>query len=210
MPLPMKSEVRMLRGIFIGCRAKGPSRRGRFYSVTRRSCFGEGALAELTTGALILVVGAVFTLLGLLFFPFLCLGVPLLVVGLILVVVEGGETRKQPVYGYPAYYPYPTLPPGTPIPRRGKRPVPRQGPRDSRRFPQVRNSARTVEPLSRPASRFVQTAERASRRSVRPPQRLYSRELLTGAVPWSRAPTYPDFTRRARRIDGRSSGRSAI
>jgi len=95
----------------------------RFYSVTRRSCFGVGALAELTTGALILVVGAVFTLLGLLVFPFLCIGVPLLVVGLILVVVEGGETRKPPVYGYPAYYPYPTLPTGTPIPPPGQAPA---------------------------------------------------------------------------------------
>src|SRR2546428_6130275 len=40
-PLPMKSVGRMPRGIFIGCRAR-PSRRGTFYSVTRRSSFGEG------------------------------------------------------------------------------------------------------------------------------------------------------------------------
>jgi len=101
----------------------GPSPRGTLYSVTRRSCCGEGALADLTTGALILVVGAVFTLLGLLVFPFLCIGVPLLIVGLILVVVEGGETRKLPAYGYPAYYPYPTLPPGTPIQPPGQAPA---------------------------------------------------------------------------------------
>ena len=80
-------------------------------------------LAELTTGALLLVIGVALSVIGILFFPFLCIGIPLLIVGVILIVAEGGQVTKShpPMYpaypgpyGYPPYAPLP--PPAQPVP----------------------------------------------------------------------------------------------
>src|SRR2546428_4578320 len=80
-------------------------------------------LAELTTGALLLVIGVALSVIGILFFPFLCIGIPLLIVGVILIVAEGGQlTKPRPMMypGYPAPYGYPPyappLPPAPPAP----------------------------------------------------------------------------------------------
>src|SRR5881397_4055928 len=85
----------------------------------------EARLAELTTGALLLVIGVALSVIGILFFPFLCIGIPLLIVGVILIVAEGGQvTKSRPMmypgypapYGYPPYAPPPPLPPAPPAP----------------------------------------------------------------------------------------------
>src|SRR3989449_4918591 len=80
-------------------------------------------LAELTTGALLLVIGVALLVIGILFFPFLCIGIPLLIVGVILIVAEGGQvTNSHPPmyptypgpYRYPPYAPHPH--PAQPVP----------------------------------------------------------------------------------------------
>src|SRR5881296_4616426 len=80
-------------------------------------------LAELTTGALLLVLGTALSIIGILFFPFLCVGIPLLIVGVILIVAEGGQVTKARPTIYPAYpapYGYPPYslppPPAQPVP----------------------------------------------------------------------------------------------
>src|SRR5437016_467095 len=87
-------------------------------------------LAELTTGALLLVIGVGLSVIGILFFPFLCIGIPLLIVGVILIVAEGGQvTKSRPLmypaypapYGYPPYVPPP--PPAQPAPPAGQPPA---------------------------------------------------------------------------------------
>jgi len=84
-------------------------------------------LAELTTGALILVVGAVFTLLGLLVFPFLCIGVPLLVAGIGYFGFPGAmivAAIVMVVLMVPVILIFVgTPPPGTPIPPPGQAPA---------------------------------------------------------------------------------------
>src|SRR3989454_6447415 len=79
----------------------------------------ETRLAELTTGALLLVIGVALSVIGILFFPFLCIGIPLLIVGVILIVAEGGQvTNARPTmyhaepapYGFPPYVPLPSPP----------------------------------------------------------------------------------------------------
>src|SRR5881628_1056382 len=77
----------------------------------------EARLAELTTGALLLVIGVALSVIGILFFPFLCIGIPLLIVGVILIVAEGGQvTKSRPMMypGYPAPYGYPPYAPPPP------------------------------------------------------------------------------------------------
>lgn len=125
------------KGLFIACRANDSAQSGTFILFAALTFSGGHALAELTTGALLLVVGAALSIIGLLFIPFLCVGVPLVIVGIILVVVEGGQVTKTPVYGYPGYAPYgpyPAYPPGPPplqgpaAPAGGPQPPPAAGP----------------------------------------------------------------------------------
>src|SRR5437879_13886733 len=95
------------------------------YARIRRIDGREARLAELTTGALLLVLGVALSVIGILFFPFLCIGIPLLIVGVILIVAEGGQvTKARPTmypaypapYGYPPYAPPPTPPqPAPPV-----------------------------------------------------------------------------------------------
>src|SRR5213593_3330514 len=73
-------------------------------------------LAELTTGALLLVIGVALSVIGILFFPFLCVGIPLLVVGVILIIAEGGQVTKAPPAMYPGYPPGYAYPPYIPPP----------------------------------------------------------------------------------------------
>src|SRR5437870_7372143 len=100
------------------------------YARIRRNDGRETRLAELTTGALLLVIGAALSVIGVLFFPFLCIGIPLLIVGVILIVAEGGQVTKShpPMYpaypgpyGYPPYAPLP--PPAQPAPPAGQPPA---------------------------------------------------------------------------------------
>src|SRR2546426_714153 len=79
-----------------------------------RICEADGRgrrLAELTTGALLLVLGTALSIIGILFFPFLCVGIPLLVVGVILIIAEGGQVTKAPPAMYPGYPPGYAYPP---------------------------------------------------------------------------------------------------
>ncbi len=78
-------------------------------------------VAELTTGALLLVIGAALSIVGIVFFPFLCVGIPLLVVGVILVIAEGGQVTKPTMYGAPPW-PYYQPPPYAPAPPPGPAP----------------------------------------------------------------------------------------
>src|SRR6266705_2732139 len=73
-------------------------------------------LAELTTGALLLVLGAALSIIGILFFPFLCVGIPLLIVGVILIIAEGGQVTRAPPPMYPGYPPGYAYPPYIPPP----------------------------------------------------------------------------------------------
>src|SRR5437870_4109279 len=73
-------------------------------------------LAELTTGALLLVLGTALSIIGILFSPFLCVGIPLLVVGVILIIAEGGQVTKAPPAMYPGYPPGYAYPPYIPSP----------------------------------------------------------------------------------------------
>src|SRR5437867_10126384 len=100
------------------------------YARIRRIDGREARLAELTTGALLLVIGVALSVIGILFFPFLCIGIPLLIVGVILIVAEGGQvTKSRPPmypaypgpYGYPPYVPPP--PPAQPAPPAGQPPA---------------------------------------------------------------------------------------
>src|SRR2546425_553213 len=52
-------------------------------------------LAELTTGALLLVIGVALSVIGILFFPFLCIGIPLLIVG----VIHAARCRREEFRG---------------------------------------------------------------------------------------------------------------
>src|SRR2546422_334758 len=84
-----------------------------------RICEADGRgrrLAELTTGALLLVLGTALSIIGILFFPFLCVGIPLLVVGVILIIAEGGQVTKPPPAMYPGYPPGYAYPPYIPSP----------------------------------------------------------------------------------------------
>ncbi|TLZ87525.1 MAG: zinc ribbon domain-containing protein [Methanobacteriota archaeon] len=76
----------------------------------------ERRLAELTTGALLLVLGAALSIIGILFFPFLCVGIPLLIVGVILIIAEGGQVTRAPPPMYPGYPPGFAYPPYIPPP----------------------------------------------------------------------------------------------
>src|SRR5213593_4151808 len=73
-------------------------------------------LAELTTGALLLVLGTALSIIGILFSPLLCVGIPLLIVGVILIIAEGGQVTKTRPAMYPGYPPGYVYPPYTPPP----------------------------------------------------------------------------------------------
>src|SRR2546428_10646080 len=73
-------------------------------------------LAELTTGALLLVLGTPLSIIGILFFPFLRVGIPLRVVGVILIIAEGAQVPKPPPPMYRAYPPASPYPPCVPSP----------------------------------------------------------------------------------------------
>src|SRR3989442_9538993 len=73
-------------------------------------------LAELTTGALLLVLGTALSIIRILFSPFFSVGIPLLVVGVILIIAEGGQVTKAPPAMYPGYPPRYAYPPYIPPP----------------------------------------------------------------------------------------------
>jgi len=71
---------------------------------------GGGKTAQLTAGALLIVVGIALTFLGIFFIIPACIGIPMVIIGVILLIVEGGKvTHEQPpVVVVPGGYPLPT------------------------------------------------------------------------------------------------------